>query len=220
MHRIRLWLIERLWRLLIHRVACTRPGGDEVINVPAGCGHGNETVPYIRRWFVIPKNRWLQVYLHETSRDDYERALHDHPWWNVSVILKGGYLEHDRNGYVHPRLSGDVVFRRATDAHRLTLFHTGPREGGALGKRICWSLFITGPESRDWGFLCPQGWVYWRDHDENGSRCEGALPRSKTLRDVIALGLEGPGYGFPNRPVRPTKRTVFDYSEHYTGMEG
>jgi hypothetical protein len=58
--------------------------------------------PYMRRWWIIPRNRFLNIYLHQILRDDDDRALHDHPWWNVSIILRGGYFEctpgpdHDR----------------------------------------------------------------------------------------------------------------------------
>ena len=24
-----------------------------------------------------------------------------------------------------------------------------------------WSLFITGPKLRTWGFWCPKGWMHW-----------------------------------------------------------
>ena len=48
---------------------------------------------YMLRWWVIPRNRWFNIYLHKILRDDDPRALHDHPWWNISIVLKGGYLE-------------------------------------------------------------------------------------------------------------------------------
>jgi hypothetical protein len=47
------------------------------------------------------------------------------------------------------------VFRRPTAAHRLVVKHVD-------GKGECWSLFITGPRVREWGFLCPKGWVHWQ----------------------------------------------------------
>jgi hypothetical protein len=27
----------------------------------------------------------------------------------------------------------------------------------------CWTVFITGPIVREWGFHCPKGWVHWRE---------------------------------------------------------
>jgi hypothetical protein len=47
--------------------------------------------PYLRRWWVIPRNRWFNIYLQEILQDDDDRALHDHPWVNCSIILRGSY---------------------------------------------------------------------------------------------------------------------------------
>src|SRR3546814_8204117 len=35
---------------------------------------GGEDNPYLRRWYIIPRNRWFNVYLHEFLRDDDDRA--------------------------------------------------------------------------------------------------------------------------------------------------
>lgn len=107
---------------------------------------------YLRRWWVIPRNEGCNVYLHEILASDDDRAHHDHPWDNVSMLLDGSYIEHDRNGR-HLRVAGSIVSRQATDAHRLEI----PDGGRAL------SLFITGPKLREWGFHCPKGWVRWQD---------------------------------------------------------
>jgi hypothetical protein len=122
------------------------------------CVIGPPDAPYLRRWWLIPRNRWFNVYLHQILRDDDDRALHDHPWWNVSILLSGGYLEWRSHAWsmgidVVWRRAGSVVFRRAKTAHRLTL---------GYDKVPCWSLFITGPVVREWGFHCPKGWVHWR----------------------------------------------------------
>lgn len=115
-------------------------------------GHDN---PYMRRWWVIPRNRWFNVYLHHFLRSDDDRALHDHPWWNLSILLEGRYVEHTISaGGINvrtERCAGQWKFRAASSAHRIEL-HDGP----------CWTLFITGPRLREWGFHCPQGWRHWR----------------------------------------------------------
>jgi hypothetical protein len=41
---------------------------------------GGADNPYLLRWWIIPRNRWCNVYLHKILRDDDPRALHDHPW--------------------------------------------------------------------------------------------------------------------------------------------
>lgn len=121
--------------------------------------------PYMRRWYIIPRNRWFNVYLHEIRRDDDDRALHDHPWWNVSIVLRGAYREITPKGSFMRR-AGSVVFRRAKSAHRLEL----PIGEYGPGIRYCWTLFLTGPVVRTWGFHCPKGWVPWRDFvDERDS---------------------------------------------------
>lgn len=106
---------------------------------------------YLLRWHVIPRNRWFNIYLHNIRHSDDDRALHDHPWWNVSIILKGQYWEMTPEGtFCRPRWS--VIFRKATDQHRLMV----------VGNLFVWTLFITGPKIREWGFHCPKGWVHWK----------------------------------------------------------
>lgn len=120
---------------------------------------GKPGSPYMRRWYVIPRNRWFNVYLHNIVRSDDDRALHDHPWWNLSIVLKGGYWEYVPLDAARPsgatigsfRPAGSFVFRRATSSHRLAI-----PSGDS-----CWSLFITGRKVREWGFHCPQGWKVW-----------------------------------------------------------
>lgn len=108
--------------------------------------------PYLLRWFVIPRNRWFNIYLHLFLRSDDDRALHDHPWVNLSVLLSGHYLEHLPGGIVKHRRRGQIVLRRASCAHRVELIN-GP----------VWTLFLTGPKVRSWGFHCPKGWRHWRE---------------------------------------------------------
>jgi hypothetical protein len=113
---------------------------------------GPADAPYLRRWWVIPRNEMSNVYLHEILRSDDDRALHDHPWQNTSVLLVGSYVEHTPEGSF-VREPGSIVHRQATDCHRLEVNR---------GARVV-SLFITGPKVRDWGFHCPKGWVRWQD---------------------------------------------------------
>ncbi|MET4341987.1 hypothetical protein [Bradyrhizobium sp. RT9a] len=111
---------------------------------------------YMRRWWVIPRNRFFNIYLHHFLRSDDDRALHDHPWWNASILMEGRYTEHTiAAGGVNQRkeyVAGDVKLRGAKYAHRVELT-SGP----------CWSLFITGPNLRAWGFHCPNGWRPWQE---------------------------------------------------------
>lgn len=113
---------------------------------------GEPERPYLRRWWVIPRNESCNVYLHEILRSDDDRALHDHPWANTSMLLDGRYVEHNHEGSFL-REAGWVGSRPAEAAHRLEILP---------GERAV-SLFFTGPKIREWGFLCPNGWVHWRD---------------------------------------------------------
>jgi hypothetical protein len=113
---------------------------------------GDEDDPYMRRWWIIPRNEGCNVYLHEILRSDDDRALHDHPWDNRSLLLIGSYVEHTPEGKF-VREEGWTGVRQATDAHRLEVIE---------GER-CVSLFMTGPKVREWGFHCPKGWVHWQD---------------------------------------------------------
>ncbi len=149
-------MLRGLRRALFARVADTRPP-DFVI--------GGRDNPYLLRWWVIPRNRWFNIYLHHFLRSDDDRALHDHPWWNVSILLDGSYTEHTiAQGGVNHRaryVDGDIRLRGATAAHRIEL-----DEGS------CWTLFITGPVLRNWGFHCPAGWRPWQqfvDGKDSGS---------------------------------------------------
>lgn len=116
---------------------------------PDICIGGKDDI-YMRRWWLIPKNKWFNIYLHNILRDDDDRALHDHPWANISIVLKGDLRE------VMPTRSRVLIkfipyFRKATAAHRLELVNGD-----------VWTLFITGRKVREWGFICKKGWVHWK----------------------------------------------------------
>lgn len=139
---------------------------------------GGPDRPYLRRWWLTPWSRWgrdnpttrLQrigsalarllpsAYLHQFLRSDDDRALHDHPWSSLSILLRGYYVEHTiaAGGIRHERLlvTGDWRLRLSGRlAHRVELPHGEP----------CWTLFVIGPKYRAWGFHCPdEGWIPWQ----------------------------------------------------------
>ena len=118
---------------------------------------GGKERPYLLRWFLIPRNPVFNIYVHLFLRSDDDRALHDHPWANCSILLEGEYVEHRiAQGGINTR-----TLRRAGDWH--------VRPSGRIAHRVeltngpCWTLFITGPRYREWGFHCPeQGWIPWK----------------------------------------------------------
>lgn len=117
---------------------------------------GEPGFPYLRRWYVLPRNRYFNIYLHQFLHDDDDRALHDHQWRFVSIILKGSYTEITKAGpCVRRRWS--IAMRPADHAHQVVLM-----KYGALRMPLpCWTLLFTGPVVREWGFHCPAGWRHW-----------------------------------------------------------
>lgn len=117
---------------------------------------GDRADPYMLRWYVIPRNRWFNIYLHRVCKSDDDRALHDHPWASLSIILRGSYWEITEVDGVDcwtKYRRGRFIYRSSTYSHRLFLTDDKP----------CWTLFITGKRVRDWGFYCPKGWVPWQE---------------------------------------------------------
>lgn len=98
---------------------------------------------YLERWYVIPRSAFCNVYLHRFRRGDDDRALHDHPWSNTSLVISGRYVEITPEGEFL-REPGAVVTREATARHRIALLDSEPVT----------TLFFTGPKVRDWGFWC------------------------------------------------------------------
>jgi hypothetical protein len=136
---------------------------------------------YLRRWWVIPRNPWVNVYLHDIRKSDDDRAFHDHPWMNSSFLISGSYLEHTPDG-LFERKAGDYVVRGAQQLHRLEV---------APGSSAI-SLFITGPKLREWGFACPQGWVHWKDFtsEHDSSQTGRGCGEGEFLSPVAPFGKE------------------------------
>lgn len=151
--------------------------------------------PYLVRYFIW-KPDWLaklkidpkkcgRIYLHHILRSDYDRALHDHPWSFVSVMLKGGYWEHrpsgaDRDGNIKSRRTwyqAPAILRRpAPSIHRLEL-----PEG-----KTCWTLVFVGPKKREWGFWTRMlEWCSWKRYDYiNGICAEPEEIRNELYKEI------------------------------------
>lgn len=124
---------------------------------------GGHEHPYLRRHWLIPRNRFFNIYAHEFLRSDDDRALHDHAYlFNASWLLEGRYIEwvpHKGNAQrPWPKFlyAGDWKFRWGSSPHRIELCDEGS------GEIPCWTVFITGPRVREWGFYCPKQWIHWR----------------------------------------------------------
>ena len=120
---------------------------------------------YLLRWHLIPRNRFFNIYLHKFIGDDDDRALHDHPWHSFSILLKGRLLEYHEATPMQRFINGSYrnfpelrrfvprfCYRSAISTHRLELLDK---------TKPAWTLFITGPHVREWGFHCSKGWQHW-----------------------------------------------------------
>lgn len=103
--------------------------------------------PYLKRWWLIPKNPFLNIFLHHFEHSD-EPVLHDHPWPFLSFVLKGRLSE---SFVIGGRLcvQGRIYFRKSTTLHFLSLIKNEP----------VWTLIITGPDVREWGYQLSDRWV-------------------------------------------------------------
>lgn len=146
--------------------------------------------PYLDRWTLF-SCRWFQVLLHRFHRSD-NAAVHDHPWWFVSLVLWRGYREQIRRArfghqviqYVR-RWPLSLAFRRAEDRHRVILLPAvKTRELLVPGTTApAWTLVITGPRRRTWYFYPQNVRVPWRVLTQYG---EGLIERQ------IAAGCREP----------------------------
>ncbi len=121
-------------------------------NIKGKCGTGT----YLKRWQI--ETRWFSIKLHKFLRSDEDEDQHDHPWDFITFILKGGYWEEMPDKSQVWRKPFTIHYREATHKHRVI-----------LGTKPSWSLVVTGPRIRSWGFHTPQGWVYWKDYLNSGN---------------------------------------------------
>lgn len=112
---------------------------------------GPEDDPYLKRWYLNRDYGLGSIYYHQIFRGDPDTALHDHPYDNVSLVLKGVLRDIGESRRVILS-KGNLRSRAATEPHRLEVVE-GPVH----------TLFFTGPVIRKWGFHTETGWVYWRD---------------------------------------------------------
>lgn len=115
----------------------------------------NDGSPYLDRYDIHVTDA-LTIRIHHWHSSDDQHAPHDHPWPNTTTVLTGHLIEHTAHG-ARPLNPGTIVTRRATDPHRIEL--TTPD---------AWTLFVTGPIERRWGFHTPTGWVHWTDWPHTG----------------------------------------------------
>jgi len=117
--------------------------------------------PYLERYYIFLKDRKkfpFNAFIHKFLKSDPDE-VHDHPWPYATLILKGGYWEwipkFDSIGkkfgeYRVWRGPGHFRVCSATSYHRIEL---DP-------KVTAWTLFMPGPQKREWGFLVNNKWIH------------------------------------------------------------
>lgn len=104
---------------------------------------GKPECPYAYRWVLILFGYSIRV--HHFLRSDDKRFFHDHAWWFLTLILKGGYIDVSKsadNTEVRESLEpGHIRFRKAHHLHYVQVPESG-----------CWTILITGKPVRNWGF--------------------------------------------------------------------
>ena len=123
---------------------------------------------YIDRWHLIPRNNRFNIYLHKYYGGDVSRVPHDHPWWNCTIVLRGRLFEsrytREIDDTLWPKVYTlnplSVVTRTAETIHHIEML---PEDKGKT-----WTLFITGPKTRKWGFWEDDGatFVPWEEYEE------------------------------------------------------
>jgi hypothetical protein len=134
---------------------------------------------YLTR-YVIVRTPLFAIYVHRMDRPDSRAVLHDHPWDFISFVLRGGYWEmtdtdtRDQPGWkVKYRLVRRVNVKRATASHYIRHLVRVPT----------WTLLLTGPRRRTWGYwdrLNPQRrtdfiWVPFDQHPTIASEFDRAM---------------------------------------------
>lgn len=93
--------------------------------------------PYLVRWIL--DFGFFSLRLHRWLHSDDLRNPHDHPWWFWTLCLWGRYTDISAEGEDHVS-AGSLRFRRAQHQHSVRV------------ERPAWTILITGPEARQWGF--------------------------------------------------------------------
>lgn len=99
---------------------------------------GKPECPYLHRW--VAGLGLFSIRLHHWHSSDDTRHFHDHPWWFLTLVIKGSYHDVNPTG-VKDMARWSVAYRPALHRHTVEVANGG-----------CWTLLLTGPEIRFWGF--------------------------------------------------------------------
>jgi len=117
--------------------------------------------PYLERYYIFLKDRKcfpFNVFLHKFLKGDPD-DVHDHPWPYATLILKGGYYEWIPQFTEDGKLNCEVRKWRGPGHFRIcspNSYHRIELKEGVTA----WTLFMPGPQTREWGFLVNNKWVH------------------------------------------------------------
>lgn len=126
--------------------------------------------PYVLRLRIV-QTPLFGLYLHRWFSADNDRDLHDHPWWFVTWIIRGSYLEHintisnelDQQSrgilsrWQEERKRWSLHAVRLNQCHRVVSFQPGTV-----------TLILTGRRKRSWGFYTSEGYVPFYKYERLG----------------------------------------------------
>lgn len=150
---------------------------------------------YMERYWVVKPSKYIPFAsrIHHILRSDTDRHLHDHPWYYMTIILRGGYYEvtyatyEDTLKYFYDRRykifygddgirykqrwygAGSVIMRKPGSWHRLVV-----PEG-----QTAWTWFFTSRKKQDWGFMTDSGKVLWRNYFKDYKEGDAGVPREE-----------------------------------------
>jgi hypothetical protein len=129
--------------------------------------------PLLTRYYLFLKERKrfpFNVFLHKFHKGD-PGDVHDHPWPYFTLILAGGYYEWVPKFNSKKEMIGEIRHWRGPGHFRFcgsTSYHRIELKPGITP----WTLFMPGPQTREWGFLVKNKWIhndeYLYDKQHNG----------------------------------------------------
>lgn len=136
-------------------------------------------------------NIWIHYFPTKENPDGgYE---HTHPWTNITIILKGGYIE-TLNGVDYVRRKGDIIIRKPEEVHRLKECIPGS-----------WSIFYHGFRKKTW--------------DVKLQKCSDICEKCSPYEKCMADGANVEYSEFFNQFNQPDKENSWKALRWFNGLE-
>lgn len=116
--------------------------------------------PYLERYYVFLRDRKyfpFNIFIHKFLKSDPDH-VHDHPWAYATLILRGGYYEWVAKVNPAGEKIDEVRVWRGPGHFRICSASSYHRIELCPGIE-CWTMFMPGPQKRDWGFLVNNKWI-------------------------------------------------------------